>query len=110
MIHDLKIWPQFFDALASGTKTFEVRKNDRDFRAGDLLRLREWDPLYCGRDPARRRCGYDQLHYTGRWVERRVAYVLDDFFLLAGAPVVVLGLACECLLCRLKRFWKKQNY
>ncbi len=43
--HDLKIWPPFFQDLTAGVKTAEVRRNDRDFREGDSLLLREWDPL-----------------------------------------------------------------
>lgn len=42
--HDLKVAPPYFDALVSGAKTFEVRKNDRGYQRGDLLRLREWHP------------------------------------------------------------------
>lgn len=42
--HRLKIWPQFIDAIGREEKTFEVRKNDRDFRVGDILHLREWNP------------------------------------------------------------------
>ena len=41
-IHELKIWPQYFDAIASGIKTFEVRKDDRGFAVGDTLVLKEW--------------------------------------------------------------------
>lgn len=42
--HQLKCWPEFFDAVASGQKTFEVRKNDRGYQAGDTLILRAYDP------------------------------------------------------------------
>jgi Domain of unknown function (DUF3850) len=43
--HRLKSWPQFFDAIASGEKTHDLRRaDDRDFRVGDLLRLQEFDP------------------------------------------------------------------
>jgi hypothetical protein len=42
--HELKCWPDFFDAIASGRKPFEVRKNDRGYQAGDRLILRKWDP------------------------------------------------------------------
>lgn len=42
--HRLKTWPEFFRALLLGTKTYEVRRNDRDFRVGDVLVLAEYDP------------------------------------------------------------------
>ena len=39
--HDLKIAPEYFDAVDSGEKTFEIRLNDRDFKVGDTVVLRE---------------------------------------------------------------------
>lgn len=44
MKHELKIWPQFYCRVADGTKTFELRENDRGFQSGDTVVLREWDP------------------------------------------------------------------
>lgn len=44
--HDLKCHPHFFAAIAEGKKTFEIRRNDRDYRVGDTLTLREFDPSY----------------------------------------------------------------
>lgn len=41
-IHTLKVAPGFWWALADETKTFEVRKNDRDYHAGDVLVLWQW--------------------------------------------------------------------
>lgn len=41
--HDLKVWFPYFEAIHSGRKTFELRRNDRDFQCGDELFLREWD-------------------------------------------------------------------
>lgn len=35
--HELKLDTQFFDAVLSGEKPFEVRKNDRGFQKGDKI-------------------------------------------------------------------------
>lgn len=37
--HDLKLNIEFCDAVLSGEKNFEVRKNDRGFQTGDLIRF-----------------------------------------------------------------------
>ena len=42
--HNLKIKPEFAKAVLSGEKTFEVRKNDRGYQKGDLVRFRLSDP------------------------------------------------------------------
>lgn len=36
-IHHLDCWPEFFHALVDGSKTCEMRPNDRGFRVGDKL-------------------------------------------------------------------------
>ncbi len=43
--HKLKTWPQYFDDLRTGKKSFELRKNDRRFAVGDVLMLEEYDPM-----------------------------------------------------------------
>lgn len=43
MVHELKILPEYFEAVKSVRKRFEIRKNDRDYTVGDLLYLREWN-------------------------------------------------------------------
>lgn len=40
--HQLKSWPKFFEPLQQGRRTHELRRNDRDFRVGDLLELHEY--------------------------------------------------------------------
>lgn len=49
MVHELKIKPEYFEKVISGEKTFEIRKNDRNFAVGDVLALNEWDKEYTGR-------------------------------------------------------------
>ena len=61
-VHELKILPQYFEEVINENKTFEVRKNDRNYRVGDYLHLREW------------RYG----NYTGRETMVKVTYLLDD--------------------------------
>ena len=63
----MKSWPEYFELLAEGKKPFEIRRNDRDFHAGDTLLLREWDP--------------ETEQYSGREIEAEVILVLgqDDF-------------------------------
>lgn len=43
MVHELKTLPKYFKAVKLGHKTFEVRKDDRDFQVGDILLLKKWD-------------------------------------------------------------------
>jgi len=50
--HSLKTWPLYFQAIWDGSKTFDIRLNDRDFIPGDLVILEEYDPnlkTYLGR-------------------------------------------------------------
>lgn len=49
VVHVLKIEPQFLNALLDGSKTFEVRVNDRGYQAGDVLRFYGGEP-YARRD------------------------------------------------------------
>ena len=41
--HTLKTISRYFHAVARGEKTFEVRRNDRAFQTGDILKLVEVD-------------------------------------------------------------------
>jgi hypothetical protein len=48
-----KCWPEFFELVASGKKSSEIRLADFDLEAGDVLVLEEWDPKtgsYTGRE------------------------------------------------------------
>lgn len=43
-IHELKSWPGEFYLIASGAKRATLRVDDRGFKAGDILELREFNP------------------------------------------------------------------
>lgn len=61
--HELKIRPEYFKAVVLGDKMFEIRKNDRDFRVGDIIVLHEWD---------------EERGYTGKHTLVDITYVLTD--------------------------------
>ena len=43
--------PQYFEAVKSGHKKFELRKDDRNYQVWDLITLREFDGnKYTGRE------------------------------------------------------------
>lgn len=63
-IHELKTWPEYFEKTLTGLKQFEWRRNDRHFKVGDLLRLREW--------------GSSNASYTGREIVARVDYIMGE--------------------------------
>jgi len=59
-VHTLKSWPDAYQPLVEGRKRHEYRLNDRNYREGDELILKEWDPAghsYTGRS-CRVRCLY----------------------------------------------------
>lgn len=62
--HELKAWPEFFLAVVSGEKRCEIRLNDRGYKVGDRLRLREYSTM--------------KEAYTGLETWVRVTHVLDD--------------------------------
>lgn len=61
-MHELKILPQYFEAVDNGSKRFELRKDDRNFHVGDRIKLCEWEN---GR-------------YTGRNIVYFITYILRD--------------------------------
>ena len=60
MRHELKIKPEYFQAVWDGRKRAELRKDDRDYHVGDILILREWE------------CE----EYTGSGIAVRVTHIL----------------------------------
>jgi hypothetical protein len=96
--HELKTWPESFSAILKGLKTFEIRNNDRNFKKGDILVLREFRPCKrCGGDgrymfdpPSFDKC-CEEPHgdYTGRKLKRKVTYILDSHAGLDGDYVIM---------------------
>jgi hypothetical protein len=75
-VHELKCWPKFFQHIITGTKRFEVRKNDRNFEVADWVELREWDP---------------ETHmYTGKVHIKQIRYILSDNDIDAKIKEVIL--------------------
>lgn len=88
-VHELKVWPEFYKALDSRTKEFEVRKNDRNYRVGDVLWLREFDP-----DKAFIPANIDgSFCYTGRYMYREITYILTGGQFGIEPEYVVMNLA-----------------
>ncbi len=66
-MHELKTINPYFTAIWEGRKSFEIRKNDRDFEEGDILWLREYQMFR------------EHVDYTGRAIVCKVTYILSDF-------------------------------
>lgn len=64
-LHKLKIYPHYFSEIINCSKTFELRKCDRDYEVGDLLCLEEHD------------C--DTKSRTGRSLIAQVKNILKEF-------------------------------
>lgn len=43
ILHELKIQKEYYEAILSGKKTFEIRRDDRPFREGDYLKLKVYE-------------------------------------------------------------------
>ena len=64
MVHSLKTEKVHFINVIEGRKTFEVRKNDKEYRVGDLIALNEWDK--------------DKQRYTGNSCICYIDFILND--------------------------------
>ncbi len=56
-----KAWPDYFQKILEGTKSFDVRLADFNCEPGDILVLREWNP--------------EKNEYTGRIIEKEITFV-----------------------------------
>lgn len=95
--HVLKTAPPYFEAVLTGDKTFEVRRDDRGFQRGDTLRLREYDRRAAEAERLSSRDGRvaprdRTFGFTGREVRKRITYVLTGGQLGIEPGYVVMGL------------------
>ena len=64
--HELKTLPEYFENIWTGRKRFEIRLNDRGFKVGDVLILREYNPSVI------------DCEYSGRTIRAFVTFLLED--------------------------------
>lgn len=62
MMHEIKIRPEYYEAVLEGKKKFELRFDDRKYAEGDVVKLME----------------YDGGKFTGRCKTVEIAYVLRN--------------------------------
>lgn len=92
--HEYKIWPAYFDAVADGSKPFDVRKLDperKPVNVGDVIRFREWGPVQ--NPPLYTLAAGTVYMYTKRETLKRVTYVLHGDGTLLPLGYIVMGLA-----------------
>jgi ASC-1-like (ASCH) protein len=56
-----KTWPESFNKILEGRKSFDIRLADFEVKAGDEIVFREWDP--------------ERKEYTGRMLEKKVVHI-----------------------------------
>ena len=74
MTHELKIDSKYFELVQDGIKNWEIRKNDRKFKVGDIVRLKE----------------YENDTFTNRELIRRIIGIFNEFGLEKGYVVLTL--------------------
>lgn len=77
-VHSVKIGKEFFEDVKNNIKTFELRKNDRNYKAGEILELHE----------------YEAGEETGRTCRKLITYMLKEFTGLQDG-YCILGLKDE---------------
>jgi ParB family transcriptional regulator, chromosome partitioning protein len=77
MQHELKCVIEPFQAKWEKKKSWEFRKNDRDFRVGDYLLEREYDP--------------NNNTYTGREILEEVTWILPGGSFGVPADCVIMS-------------------
>jgi ASC-1-like (ASCH) protein len=81
MRHTIKILSEYFEAVCDGRKTFEIRKNDRNYQVGDELLMHECIDS--------REHGF---YETGGWIIAKVKYMTNyaqkDDYVVMGIEII----------------------
>lgn len=67
-VHELKTSMTYFSATLAGLMNFQIRENDRGFKLGDIVILREFVS-----GPA-----IGDEHYTGRVLAKRISHIIPS--------------------------------
>jgi hypothetical protein len=90
-VHEIRCWPPHFEEIASGRKLVDIRPADREYRVGDVLIQREFDPARRLTDPDTQVTVLGD--YTGKVCICTVTHVLTggQFGLQNGYVALSLG-------------------
>ncbi len=83
--HELKTCREPFQAVFDGEKSFEIRVNDRGFKTGDAVILREWG---------------EEGGYSGRIIKAKIGYLIQGQY----------GLPSGLCVFELKAIYRKDKY
>ena len=61
--HEIKIAAMYYEDVVSGRKRFELRKNDRGYKVGDMLKMLE----------------FTAGEFTGRIINAKIVYMLEEY-------------------------------
>lgn len=77
-LHELKIKEDYFNAILKGDKTFELRKNDKNYQVSDLIHFIKTDGLEYS-------SGYSKYVYKITYILKDVPeYGLDKDYCILG--------------------------
>lgn len=79
--HRLKVLIKYADAIMNGTKTFEIRKNDRNFKVGDNIVFKVVTDEGISTETS--------VRHPLNGATYRIDYILDDFEGLAQKYVAL---------------------
>lgn len=106
MLHELKTRRPYFTHIINGWKTFEARKDDRNFKPGDAIKLVEILDVAYGLGPT---------HPTGRELLCNITYKLrgEEFGIMPGYCILgieVVAKSAKLHLIKRALLWIKNKF